>query len=381
MAVKVRQKIPGTKKPWWVFINHNGKRTSRKVGTKAAANEVASQIEAKLQLGEFGFEEEKPAPVFKDYADSWTNTTGPATCKISTVENHTRLLRNHVLPVFGNMKVIDITRAHIKSFLHEKINKGFAKSTVNNVRAVISDILNEAVDAGIILANPSHRLGRIGKKGNDNEKVDPLTGDELKKLLDTVQEDKELSGHYPLFLLMPRTGVRVGEALGLKWSDIDFDGRFINIERTFTKGRLGTPKNGKSRKVDMSWQLRDTLLALKKSRVVIPIDEDSNWVFTNSKGGLIDVDNWRRRVFSKALKKAGVRRIRIHDTRHTYATIRLSKGDNIVDVANQLGDDVTTVLKVYAHWMPGKKKDEVDALDNPEYRHLDNFDKINEKTG
>ena len=92
----------------------------------------------------------------------------------------------------------------------------------------------------------------------------------------------------------------------------------------------------------------------------------------------LDVDNWRRRVFSKALKKAGIRRIRIHDLRHTYATLRLSKGDNIVDVANQLGDDVVTVLEVYAHWMPGKKKDEVDALDDPEYRHLDNSDKINE---
>jgi len=83
----------------------------------------------------------------------------------------------------------------------------------------------------------------------------------------------------------------------------------------------------------------------------------------------IDVDNWRRRVFNKAFKPAGVRRIRIHDMRHAYATLRLSKGDNIVDVANQLGDDVTVVLKVYAHWMPGKKKDEVNALDDPEYQH------------
>jgi len=174
---------------------------------------------------------------------------------------------------------------------------------------------------------------------------------------------------------MPKPG------FGLKWDDIDFDGRFINIERTFSKGRIGTPKNGKSRKVDMSRQLADALLALKESRVVIPIDEDSDWIFSNGKGSPLDVDNWRRRVFSKALKKAGSRRIRIHDLRHTYATLRLSKGDNIVDVANQLGDDVVTVLKVYAHWMPGKKKDEVDALDDPEYRNLDNSDKVNETQG
>ena len=79
------------------------------------------------------------------------------------------------------------------------------------------------------------------------------------------------------------------------------------------------------------------------------------------------MDNWRRRIFSLALKRAGVKRIRIHDLRYTYATLRLSKGDNIVDVANQLGDDVTLVLKVYSHWMPGKKKDVVDALDDAQY--------------
>ena len=369
MGVTVRQKTKGKGAPWWVFITHNGKRTSRKVGSKSAVEEVASKIEAKLKLGEFNFEDEKPTRTFKDYADSWKKITGPATCKESTVENHTHLLKNHVLPVFGDIEVTDINRAKVKNFLHGKINEGYAKSTVNNLRAVISDILNEAVDAGVILANPTHRLGRIGKKENDNGKVDPLTSNELKKLLDSVQIDKELSGHYPLFLLLPRAGLRVGEALALKWGDIDFNAGFIHVERTYSKGRLGTPKNGKSRTVDMSNQLKDTLLKLKKSRVVIPIDENSEWIFTNNKGGLIDVDNWRRRVFNKALKKAEVRRIRIHDLRHTYATLRLSKGDNIVDVANQLGDDVTTVLKVYAHWMPGKKKDEINALDAPEYQH------------
>jgi integrase len=339
-----------------VLIVHNGKRTSRKAGDKAAAEAAASKIRAKLQGGEFNFEEEKPTPTIKELADSWINITGPATCKESTVDNHTRLLKNHILPVFSDMKITDITRAKIKNFLDGKINNGCAKSTVNNLRAVISDVLNEAADAEVIPANPSHRLGRIGKKEDDNGKIDPLTQSELKKLLDTVQTDKELSSHYPLFLLLARTGVWVGEAIALKWDDLDFNGRFINIERTYSKGRLVSPKNGKSRKVDMSWQLKDALLRLKESKVVVSMDRDSNWIFTNGEGNLIDTDNWRRRVFNKAIKEAGVKRIRIHDLRHTYATIRLPKGDNVVDVVNQLGDYVGVVLKVYSHWMPGKKR-------------------------
>jgi len=81
---------------------------------------------------------------------------------------------------------------------------------------------------------------------------------------------------------------------------------------------------------------------------------------------LIDKDNWRRRVFTKAVEKAKIPRIRIHDLRHTYATIRIAKGDNIGDVSNQLGHhSVKLTLDTYYHWIPGKKKSEVDALDDP----------------
>ena len=78
----------------------------------------------------------------------------------------------------------------------------------------------------------------------------------------------------------------------------------------------------------------------------------------------IDSNNWRK-TFKKMLKKAKLRRIRIHDARHTYATLRISKGDNIADVSKQLGHySVRTTMDVYYHWLPGNKKSEVDALDD-----------------
>ena len=116
--------------------------------------------------------------------------------------------------------------------------------------------------------------------------------------------------------------MRIGEALGLQWDDIEFNAGFITVQRNFSKGRIGSPKNGTSRILGMSRQLADTLFRLKAERAVI---------------------------------------------RHSYATIRLSKGDTIIDIANQLGDDPTVVLKVHSHWMPGKKKAEINALDDPEY--------------
>lgn len=367
MGVTVRQKSKGKGKPWWVFVIHNGNRTSRQVGTKDAAKEVAKQIEVKLHLGEFGFEQEKAAPTFKEYADSWINTTIQATCKESTVSAYRDILRLYVLPVFGNLNVKDITRGKVKDFLLGKINDGYANSTVGHMKNAVSGVLNKALDDEVISANPTYRLGKIANGTVRKEVMDPLTSDELKKLLDTVQA--HYSSHYPLFLLLARTGMRIGEALAVKWDDIDFAGRFIDVKRSIVRGSISTPKSGKSRRVDMSLQLTEALrrhsLESKKKALALGLGSTPEYVFTNDQGGMIDKNNWRRRTFKKALGKAGLRRIRIHDLRHTYATLRVFKGDNIADISNQLGHhSVKLTMDVYFHWIPGKKKSEVDGLDD-----------------
>lgn len=372
MGVTVRQKVKGKGMPWWVFISHNGKRTSKMVGDKVAAQEVARKVSAKLKLGEFGFESQKPIPTFKELADIWIKTTVPAMCKASTLRDYQDILRIHVLPTFGDISVTDITRGKLKDFLLGKINDGYAPSTVSHLKDVISGILNKALDDEVITGNPALRLGKIIKKTDSKQNIDALSKEELKLLLDTVQT--HFPGHYTLFLLLARTGVRIGEALALQWADIDFAGRFIDVQRSLVRGVVSTPKNGKSRRVDMSMQLSDELkkhrLKAKKEGFALGLGDMPECVFTNEKGRLIDKDNWRRRVFNKALEKAGLRRIRIHDMRHTYATLRISKGDNIADVSKQLGHHSPKLTwDVYYHWIPGKKKSEVDALDD-NYEHL-----------
>jgi integrase len=118
----------------------------------------------------------------------------------------------------------------------------------------------------------------------------------------------------------------------------------------------------------MSPQLTEALLALeaesKKKGLVLGLGGLPEFVFTNEAGNMLDKNNWRRRVFDGVLKDARLRTIRIHDLRHTYATLRISKGDNIADVSGQLGHhSVKLTLDVYFHWMPGKRKSEVDGLD------------------
>lgn len=118
----------------------------------------------------------------------------------------------------------------------------------------------------------------------------------------------------------------------------------------------------------MSRQLADVLKGYlterKKDALKQGWGEPPEWLFYNERGGMVDGDNLRKRVFYKCLEKAGLRRIRIHDLRHTYATLRLSKGDNIKDVSMQLGHhSIKITLDTYAHWIPGAKKSEVDELD------------------
>jgi integrase len=330
MGVTVRQKVKGKGKPWWVFVAHNGQRTSKMIGSKDAANLVARQIEAKLALGEFSFEEEKPVKTFKEYADSWIKTTVPATCKESTVREYQDILKNHIESVFSSQKVTQITRGDIKTFLLGKLNDGYAKSTVMHMRNCLSGVFNMAVDDEIIQANPTYGLGKFLKPKDRKKDINPLTSEELKKLSDSVQV--YFLEHYPMFILLARTGMRIGEAIALKWADIDFNGRFIEVTRSIVREKITTPKNDQSRSVDMSRQLTEVLIVhrteSKKKGLKLGLGELPEYVFTNQVGGRLYKDNWRRRVFNKALEKAEIRKIRIHDMRHTYATLRIAKGDN-----------------------------------------------------
>ena len=367
MGVTVRQKTKGKGQSWWVFVAHQGRRISKLVGDKQAAEKVASTIRAKLQLGEFNFEDEKPVRTFKEYADSWIKVTVPATCKASTLRDYQDILNHHILPIFKDNRITELTRGKIKDFLLDKINKGYAKSTVSHMKDVVSGILNKALDDEVILANPALRIGKMLLKKDGKVFINSLTASELDHLMETAND--HFPEHFTLMLLLARTGMRIGEALALQWGDIDFNGRFIEVKRSIVRGTISTPKSGKSRRVDMSLQLTEVLkkhlIISKKKKLALGLGENLEYVLTNDKGFPLDKDNWRGRVFNKVLKKAELRKIRIHDLRHTYATLRIQAGHNIADVSNQLGHhSVKLTLDTYYHWMPGKKKTEIDALDN-----------------
>src|SRR5215467_3230644 len=161
--------------------------------------------------------------------------------------------------------------------------------------------------------------------------------------------------------------MRASEIIGLQWADADFNGKFFLLRRQFTRGRIEPTKTGKPPRVDMSDALAQELLALRKRRHAEYLAKGSNeipaWIFSNSKGNPLDYYNLKHRHFEKCLESAGLRRIRFHDLRHTYATLLLMQGESPVYVKEQLGhSSIKMTLDIYAHWIPGANRKAVNRL-------------------
>jgi len=363
MGVNIREKPTGSG-IYWIFINHNGKRKSKKVGDKETAEEVAKKIKARLLLGELNVEKiNRQSKTFKEVADKWLAL--PHDWKEGTRENYQFNLKKHIFPVFKSRRVDEIKRKELREFFDCLLTKGLARATVMLIKQSVSGVLGYAVDSEEIETNPLHGI-KLKKKRNAF-KVEPLGEAEVDKLLDAA--GSFLDGwYYPHLLCAVRTGLRIGELQALKWEDIDFKNRQIEIKRSFRKGKITGTKSDKWRRVDMTPHLTETLKQFKteQKRLALKCGRPfSEFVFAGKQGKILSYISFQDALRS-CLKAAGLRHIRIHDLRHSYATIRLMRGHTVGDVSNQLGhSSITMTYDVYTHWIPNQFKSEVDELDAP----------------
>jgi integrase len=180
-------------------------------------------------------------------------------------------------------------------------------------------------------------------------------------LLETFK--KHYPKDYPMALTLARTGMRFGEVCALQWGDIDFNSRFILVQRNVTnRGQIDTPKNNKTHRVDISLQLVEVLTELRKQRKVETLKkgwgEVPEWVFISSKRKPIIMNNWRDKIFNRALEKAGLRKIRVHDLRHGYAHQLIKAGATLLFVSHQLGH---SSIKITADCYGHIKRDDEDS--------------------
>jgi integrase len=228
-------------------------------------------------------------------------------------------------------------------------------------------MMTMAIEDGIITANPAAGLQKYVGGRETTATPDPYSPDELQLYLQTCIN--RFPSYYPFFLSLACTGMRLGEAIALNWGDIDFHSRFIVVSKTITEGIEGTPKTGASRRVPMTIELAETLKRLRTTRKKQTIS--NGWqivpdrIFITDTATTYHPANLTRRVHNKITEYAGLRRIRLHDFRHTYATIRLNKGDAIQKVSKALGHkNVHITIGTYMHYITEHDQDDVDALDS-----------------
>lgn len=368
MAVKVRQH----KGAWWIFIDHHGKRKAKRIGSsKRAAETAAEKIQAKIALGQFEIKDEQQRRPFDTYFQTWLETYAKVHCKESTADRYQRTFRLYLSPAFKQKDLGAISRDDVKKLVYTLFSEGKSRNSVKAALTPLIEMFNHAVEDGHLATNPALRVMRRtrAEEGERKKVATFLTRDELGLLLRTCQE--HFPDYYPFVSLLARTGLRLGEAIAAQWGDIDFQGRFLEVQRSSTAGRVTSPKNGKTRRVDLSQQLTETLKALlverKKETLRKGWGEVPPWVFISGAGTPINSGHFRWRTWRALLAKAGLRYVRIHDLRHTYASLLLQNGESLVYVKDQMGHhSIQVTVDTYGHLMPGGNKAAVDRLDGLE---------------
>ena len=218
---------------------------------------------------------------------------------------------------------------------------------------VLRIILNHAIEDEYIATNPCGNMSKyLGKKTTTINVLDARETQEL------IEATSHLSLMFNVFFVVKvRTGLRIGEMVALTWADVDFENRTLNVDKQWDWKRkeIRPPKNDSVRVVKLSPQAVEMLKRLYQSGT------GTGLVFREKDGSYLNDKKIRRRLRSVAVKH-----ITPHDLRHTYATLRIAKGDNIVDVSNQLGHkNIKVTLDTYTHWVPMEEyQQQVDELDN-----------------
>jgi site-specific recombinase XerD len=252
-------------------------------------------------------------------------------------------------------KLTQITPRRISEYVAWLTKQGLAPSSVRKRVAPLSSMFRTAMEQGLVRSNPCQgvRMPKLQAQVHDEDHEDTdvkvFTLEQLDTILRVVK-------HPPLFELLACTGLRISEALALEWRHLELNGSspHVKVRRAIVRGQIGLPKS--------RYGKRDISLPFSIVRALRATEGASNeLLFQSSADTALMPNNVRRRVLQPALEEAGCAWAGFHTFRHTYASMQLSRGTNIVALSRALGHhSASFTLQVYAHLMKG---DEAPALE------------------
>ncbi|WP_077325697.1 site-specific integrase [Virgibacillus siamensis] len=322
----------------------NGKQVKRR-GFRTSKDAKRAEAECILNAPDWN------DPLFEHVADEYLQWYKKRR-KASSYETRERIIRMHIKPHFSNKKINSIGNRDITQF-HDLIIDKHSINYLKAIHASLSAVFNFAIRQEYTTKNPARNVGNI--EGTPTKHMDYWTLDEFKTFINAVDNDM----YYALFMVLYYSGMRKGELRALTWNDIDLDNNTINIDKSNSSTTVTTTKTGAIRRIQMPRQIMRLLSLLKAER-----NPKSDYVVFGefySPIGKTTLDH----NFKKYIDKSGVRKIRIHDLRHSHASYLINKGVTISVIAHRLGHaKVSTTLNTYSHLYPSTEKEAVLDMEN-----------------
>lgn len=312
------------------------------------AERIQDRIRSAIQDGTFSsadyrryFPHKATSDAFGPYAQRWLEST---TVSEATRQEYRKALNRYWLPELGDTPLSSLIPSHIKQVIAAAPFP--SPKTKNNALTPLRKIL-ELAYFDEATTKPLAPFVR-GEK-HQKQPPDPFTPEERDFII------AHFSGQHlgPYFRFMFWSGLRPSEALALQWGDVDFNSKYVRVEKAQSKGRaLTRTKTGKIRDVRLN---AESIAALQAQKAASYLAGGS--IFVTEKGEAYGTEKAQRMAFTRALKKLGIRHRPQYNTRHTYATVCLMAGLNTTFVAGQLGHSVQMLLTVYSRWISGDQDD------------------------
>jgi integrase len=295
--------------------------------------------------------------------------------KASTLDSYRRNLENHVLPVLGGVPLQQLSPGHLNNLYRDLLGGGrrngagggLSAKTVRNIHGALSKLLTDAADRGLVSRNVAATARPPKPRKTGTKQIQFWTPDELARFLAFVRADRL----YALWHVAAMTGMRRGELLGLRWSDVDLDKRRIAVRQALVSVAyeltITTPKSHHERVIDIDPETVEVLRRHREGQekelaaAGVALRPDV-LIFGKTDGTIIHPDIVTQ-MFDKRVARSGIRRIRLHDLRHTHATIGLRAGVPVKVMSERLGHSTPAfTLQQYAHVIPGMQAEAAEAI-------------------
>jgi integrase len=301
-----------------------------------------------------------------EYLTRWLADSVKDTVRQRTYERYESIVRVHLVPTIGGIKLKNLTPAHVRSLYREKLDSGLAPRTVQYIHRTLSKALKQAVSDGLI---PRNAAGSVKPPQPRTEEIRPLDREQARAFLEAISGDRLEA----LYVVAITAGLRAGELLGLKWEDVDLEAGMLQVRRTLSEARSGrifeAPKSGKGRRIRLTRKATEALRGHRKRQLEEKLRlgsllQENDLVFPSQAGTPIGGRNLIRH-FKIRLGRAGLpSTFRFHDLRHTCATLLLRQGVHVKFVQELLGHgDVSLTLNTYSHVLPDMGDTVAGAMD------------------